>query len=194
MTSQVAVQTQVTQILHKMQQGHASAAEQLLPLVYDELRSLADSYFRQERRNHTLQPTALVHEAYVRLVNSSGIEWQGRAHFMAVAANAMRRILINHAEKRRAQKRGGDIQRITLSEADTPAPDAPDFGDVDVLALNEALTRLEALDDRQCRVVELRFFGGLTVEQTAAVLEVSERSVKLDWKMARAWLYTQLRE
>lgn len=183
---------EVTRILNEMQAGHPSAAEQLLPLVYEELRALADSYFRQERPNHTLQPTALVHEAYLRLIGSD-VHWQGRAHFVAVAANAMRRILINHAEKFRAIKRGGRAHTITLSE-NTPVPDAAEFGAVDLLALDEAMTQLEQLDERQCRVVELRFFGGLSVEHTAEILGVSERTVKLDWQMARAWLYNRLKK
>ncbi len=185
------VQTRVTQILQEVQQGDASAAEQLLPLVYDELRGLADSFFRHERPDHTLQPTALVHEAYFRLVKQTDMPWQGRAHFFAVAAQAMRRVLINHAEKHNAIKRGGVQQRVTLDE-NTPTPAATAIGPVDLLALNEALTRLEALDERQCRVIELRFFGGLSVEETAEVLGIAPRTVKLDWQMARAWLHTQL--
>jgi RNA polymerase sigma factor (TIGR02999 family) len=188
---QAALQSRVTQILHRLQLGHPSAAEELLPLVYEELRSLADNFFRSERRDHTLQPTALVHEAYLRLVNDSAIQWQGQAHFMAVAANAMRRVLINYAEHHRAAKRGGGMQHVTFQEDDAPGSSA--FDEVDLLALDEAMTRLEALDQRQCRVVELRFFGGLSVQQSAEVLGISERTVKLDWKMARAWLYTQLK-
>src|SRR5690349_21902357 len=167
MANQVLTQARVTQILHQLQDGHPSAAEQLLPLIYDELRALAGSYFQQERRDHTLQPTALVHEAYLRLVNQNDIEWQSRAHFFAVAAHAMRRVLINHAERHNTIKRGGGCHRITLCE-NTPSPDARAIGEVDLLALNEALSRLETLDDRQCRVIELRFFGGLSVEETAA--------------------------
>lgn len=191
MANQVLTQARVTQILHQLQDGHPSAAEQLLPLIYDELRSLAGSYFQQERRDHTLQPTALVHEAYLRLVNQNDVEWHSRAHFFAVAAHAMRRVLINHAERHNTIKRGGDRHRVTLCE-NTPSPDARAIGEVDLLALNEALSRLESMDERQCRVVELRFFGGLSVEETAAVLGVASRTVELDWRMARAWLYTQL--
>ena len=191
MTQKAATQGQVTKILHDVQAGHASAAERLLPLVYAELRALADQFFRHERPNHTLQPTALVHEAYVRLVNPSETEWTGRAHFFAAAANAMRRILINHAEARNAIKRGGNHHRITLSD-DTPAADG--LSDVDLLALNEALDDLEALDPRQCRIVELRFFSGLSVEQVARVLDVSTRLIEAEWHMARAWLYRRLKE
>ncbi len=186
-----ATPIRVTRILCDLQQGDHAAAEELLPLVYEELRSLAHGFFRRERSDHTLQPTALVHEVYLRLVNQKDVQWQGRQHFMAVAAMAMRRILINHAEKHRATKRGGDRHRITLSEA-TTASEGTTLAEVDLLALDEALSRLEAHDERQCRVVELRFFAGLSVKQAAQILGVSERLVKLDWMMARAWLYTQL--
>lgn len=180
----------ITQILADVQRGAPGAADRLLPMVYDELRSLADGMFRHERIDHTLQPTALVHEAYVRLVKQTRVEWQSRAHFLAIGAQAMRRILINHARDRQARKRGGTWRRITLSESDTPAP----VQDVDLIALNEALQMLECLDERQCRVVELRFFGGLTVDETAEVLGVSSRTVELDWRMAKAWLYKALAE
>jgi len=179
----------VTRLLGQIEDGYPSAAERLLPLVYEEMRSLADRFLRGERPGHTLQPTALVHEAYLRMVGQTRAEWKGRGHFYAVAARVMRRILINHAEAHRAVKRGGGCRRVTLSEAPTPVPDAPE---VDLLALDEALSRLEALDERQCRVVELRFFSGLSVQETAGVLGVSDRTVELDWKMARAWLMTQL--
>lgn len=189
-------QEQVTRILTEMQSGHRSAAEQLLPLVYDELRVLADQFLRRERRDHTLQPTALVHEAYMKLVRQDGMQWQGRAHFYAVAAQAMRRILINHARSHQAAKRGGGGERIRLCDRHVPDSGhdvANRFSSpVELLALNEALNRLEHLDERQCRVVELRFFGGLSVDETAEALGVSARLVKLDWKMARAWLHQQL--
>jgi len=180
----------VTQILADVERGERGAADELLPLVYEELHRLADGFFRRERKDHTLQPTALVHEAYVRLIKQTRVEWKGRAHFLAVAAQAMRRILIDHAQRRRAAKRGRAWHRVTLVEADTPAP-APE---VDLLALNEALEALEKLDPRQCRVVELRFFGGLSVKEVAEVLGVSDRTIELDWRMARSWLYTRLKE
>ena len=183
-------QDQVTQILKQLDCGHASAAERLLPLVYEEMRGLAESFFRLQPSDHTLQPTALVHEAYLRLVNQTQIQWTGRAHFYAVAARAMRQILINHAEKRRALKRGGEWRRITLDESSTSSGATA----VDLLALNEALEELERLDERQCRVIELRFFGGLSVDEAASVLGLSSRSVELDWQMARAWLYNQLKD
>ncbi len=182
-----------TSILHDLQAGDASAAERLLPLIYDEMHAMAASLFRQERRGHTLQTTALVHDAYLRLIDQREANWQGRSHFLAVAAQAMRRILAHHAEKHRAAKRGGTWHRISLGDCESEgANDNPRFGDVDLLALDEALARLEALDERQCRVVELRFFGGLSVDETAVALGISPRLVKLDWQMARAWLHVQL--
>ncbi len=185
----IAGRERATQLLADMRDGSPAASERLFPLVYDEMHALAEQVFRRERPGHTLQPTALVHEAYLRLVGHAGGEWKSRAHFYAVAARVMRRILINHAEAHRAAKRGGDRHRVTLAEDQTPAPEARD---VDLLALDEALAGLEALDERQCRVVELRFFAGLGVEETARVLGVSDRTVELDWKMARAWLFARL--
>ena len=190
--SHAAATEQVTQLLESIRQGHASAADRLLPLLYDELHRLAESFLRHERVNHTLQPTALVHEAYLKLVREDRTDWQNRAHFCAVAAQAMRRILLSHARDRAAAKRGGDAMRLTLSDSDVAA--MPGMSDVDLLALEDALERLTALDARQARVVELRFYGGLTIEQAAEVLGVSERTIKGDWRMARAWLYTQLKE
>ena len=181
---------ETTRILLELERGDRSAAARLLPLVYDQLRAVADSFFRRQPLNHTLQPTALVHEAYLRLVNQEDEKWKGRAHFFAVAAKAMRQILINHAERRGAAKRGGDRQRLTLNEELTPAPRR----EVDLLVLDEALTRLSALSERMGRVVELRFFGGLTVEEVAHVLDVSKRTVEGDWETARAWLSRELKE
>lgn len=178
-----------TLILQELAEGDSSAADRLLPLVYDELRALAGSYMKHERVNHTLQPTALVHEAYMRLVNEQQVDWNGKSHFCAIAARCIRQILINHAHAHRAVKRGSGAKRITLYEHDTPAPD--DTG-VDLLDLDELLTELSNLDERQSKVVELRFFGGLSVEQTATVLEVSPRTVESDWSFARAWLKTRL--
>ncbi len=179
-----------TRLLADLESGDGAAAAKLLPLVYDQLRVVADSLFRRQPADHTLQPTALVHEAYMRLVNQKDEKWSSRAHFFAVASKAMRQILINHAERRAAAKRGGDRQKLTLSEGLTPAPER----DVDVLMLDEALTRLSALSERMGRVVELRFFGGLTVEEVAHVLGVSKRTVEGDWEMARAWLARELSE
>jgi RNA polymerase sigma-70 factor, ECF subfamily len=173
-----------------------SAAEaesaRLMTLVYDELRALAASWFRQQPANHTLQPTALVHEAYVRLNQTPNTQWRDRTHFFAVAATAMRRILVDHARHRQTGKRGkGECTRITLDEAAWLAADHD--REVDILELDSALSRLEKLDQRQCRIVELRFLAGMSVEETAKALGVSARTVKLDWSMARAWLVEQLR-
>jgi RNA polymerase sigma factor (TIGR02999 family) len=160
----------------------------LLPVVYEELRRLAGAYLRRERPGQTLQPTALVHEAYLRLMKDRPDRWQNRAHFCAIAAHSMRQILIERARARGAQKRGGAQPRVTLDEG-LIAGESPS---VDLVALNEALERLEALDAEQARLVELRFFGGLTIEETAEVLNVSPITVKRDWTLARAWLYREL--
>jgi RNA polymerase sigma-70 factor (ECF subfamily) len=166
-------------------------AEELLPLVYDELRRLARGYMARERREHTLQPTALVHEAYLRLVDQSRVDWQGRTHFRAVGARMMRRILIDHARRHGGLKRGGERQRVTLGEALLRPPD-PDVGLPELVAVDEALERLARLDERQARVVELRFFGGLTTAEIAEALGVSERTVQGDWAHGRAWLRREL--
>lgn len=166
----------------------ADVAKKLLPLVYDELRALAERYLHSERRGHTLQPTALVHEAFMRLVDESRVDWKGRTHFYAVGAEAMRRILIDHARARGRGKRGGGWQRVLLEEADAPQ----NLHDVDVVALHDVLETLTALDQQQARIVELRFFGGLTVEEVAHVLGVSKRKVEGDWTHAKAWLRTAL--
>lgn len=181
---------ETTRLLADLERGDVTAAEKLLPLVYDELRAVADRFFRRQPADHTLQPTALVHEAYIRLIQRKDENWSGRAHFFAVACRAMRQILINHAERRAAAKRGGDRRKLTLSEGLTPTPQC----DVDLLALDEALTRLFALSERAGKVVELRFFGGLAVEEVAHVLNVSKRTVEGDWQMARAWLSRELSE
>ena len=181
----------VTQILSAIEQGDPSAAEQLLPLIYDELRKLARWYLSQERPGHTLQPTALVNEAYIKLVDQSRVDWQGRTHFFAVGARVMRNLLIDHARARGRAKRGGDWHKVTLAEGVAPF-DARDLAPERLLAINEALERLAELDERQARVVELRFFGGLTVPEVAQVLDVSPRTVEGDWTHARAWLKREL--
>ena len=163
-------------------------AKKLMPLVYDELRELAARYLRAERRGHTLQPTALVHEAFMRLIDQDRVDWKGRTHFFAVGAQAMHRILIDHARARGRGKRGGDWQRVVLDEAQTPE----DLRNIDLVALKDALETLAALDPQQARIVELRFFGGLTVEEVAHVLEVSKRTVEGDWTHAKAWLRNAL--
>lgn len=163
-------------------------AEQLMPLVYDELRSLADRYLQAERKGHTLQPTALVHEAFLRLVDQSRVNWQGRTHFLAVGASMMRRVLIDHARSRGRAKRGRDWQRFPLHD-DVLGEEA---GEVDLLDINEALDELAGLDPEQACIVELRFFGGLSVEEVAHTLGVSKRKVEGDWTHAKAWLRQRL--
>jgi len=159
-----------------------------MPLVYNELRRLADHYLRQERQDHTLQPTALVHEAYLKLIDQTRVDWQNRAHFFGVAAQVMRRILVDHARRHRASKRGGFQQKLTLDEA----IDYSQSRDVDLVALDDALNALARLDARQSRIVELRFFGGLTIEETAEALDIAPATVKVDWSMAKAWLRREI--
>lgn len=189
--------SQVTQTFLRWRQGDTSALHALLPLVYDEMRRLAGAYLREEGTDHTLQPTALAHEAYLRLLDQRQVSWQNRAHFMGLAAQAMRRILIDHARRRRAQKRGGDAVHVELDgdlmmEAGAARSTIGGLG-VDVEELSDALDRLAELDSRQARVVELRFFTGLSIEETAEVLEVSPATVKRDWTLARAWLHRELK-
>ena len=174
----------------RLERGDRSALDRLTPLVYDDLRRIAGRHMVGERRRLTLQPTALVHEAYLRLSRQDRAEWQGRAHFLGVAAMIMRRLLVERARRRAALKRGGTAVAVTWSEAESPTPGP----DVDLIALDEALRRLTELSPRQGRVVELRFFGGATVAETAEILGVSPATVKLDWKMARAWLFAALDE
>lgn len=180
----------VTRLLIELQGGRTGASEQLIPLVYAELHDLAVSYLRRERSDHTLQPTALVHEAYLRLVDQRSTTWQNRAHFFGIAAQAMRRILLDHARRKRAGKREGAAQRVTLDEGVAETPQRS----IDLIALDVALERLKAMDERQYKVVELRFFGGLDVEQTAEVLGISPATVKRDWTFAKAWLQRELSE
>jgi RNA polymerase sigma-70 factor, ECF subfamily len=175
----------VTQLLIQWGRGDKAAHEQLLPLVYDELRRLAGGYMRRERPGHTLQPTALVHEAYLRLIDQERVDWRNRAQFVGVAAMMMRRILVNHARDRAAAKRGGDAERVPL----TLAGEVLRRAEVDALALHEALDRLAALDPRKSQVVELKFFGGLTTDEIAEALQLSAATVEREWSFARAWLY-----
>lgn len=176
----------VTRILHEWSAGDASAPDRLLPVVYDELHRLAAGYLRRERTGHTLQSTALVNEAWLKLAGQSA-PWQNRAHFLGVAAQAMRRILVDHARRRAAAKRGGHEPRVTLADVA-----APDGREVDLVLLDEALERLAALDERQAKMVTMRFFAGLSVEETAEALGVSEKTVKRDWAAAKAWLHREL--
>ena len=190
------LKNEVTRLLHEHASrgdadGESPRPAEILPLVYGELRRLANHYLQAERAGHTLQATALVHEAYMRLVDQTRVEWQGRTHFFAVAAKAMRRILVDHARSRLREKRGGDMQRVTLGE-DVP-PRADGFLDVeDVIALDEALTRLAELDPRQAAIVEQRVFAGSTVKEAAANLGVSLRTAEADWAHAKAWLAREL--
>ncbi len=182
----------VSQILQQIENGDAQASEQLLPLVYQELRRLASQKMGQEKASHTLQPTALVHEAFLRLVGGdSSPTWDGRGHFFAAAAEAMRRILIDSARRRNAEKRGGDRKRSELTDevAEIDAEDSETL-----LALNEALTKLESVDAGLAKLVELRYFAGLTIDQTAEMLDTSPRTVKRNWAYARAWLRRQMEE
>jgi RNA polymerase sigma factor (TIGR02999 family) len=178
----------ITSLLAQLGQGDRQAEAQLVPRVYDELRRVARRYMRLERANHTLQPTALVNEAYLRMVEEPHLHWKDRVHFFATAAQLMRHILVDHARARHAGKRGGVQSQITLDENLVPAPSPP----VDILSLHEALERLSKLDARQGRIVELHFFGGLSFEEIASVLQVSERTVKRDWAMARIWLFKEI--
>jgi RNA polymerase sigma factor (TIGR02999 family) len=179
---------EVSRLLAEHRRGDRAALDRLLPLVYDELRRLAASYLRRERGNHTLQPTALVHEAYLRLADQRDVEWQNRSHFFGVAAHLMRLILVDHARARSADKRGGDAVRIPLDDV----VQAAEEHDTDILALDEALSTLALRDAQQVRVVELRYFGGLNVEETAEILGVSSATVKRDWAVARMWLRREL--
>jgi RNA polymerase sigma factor (TIGR02999 family) len=179
---------EVTQLLLECRNGNRNALERLVPLVYDELRQLAASYLRRERPEHTLQPTALVHEAYVRLVGQRNINWQHRSHFFGVAAHLMRLILVDHARARRSGKRGGGLLAV-------PADDVLDLAehrDLDVIALDDALSALARLDEQQSRIVELRYFGGLSVEETAEALGVSTPTVKRDWAVAKLWMRREI--
>ena len=180
---------QITLLLKELSSGRKDAGDRLIPLIYVELRKMAARYMSGERPGHTLQPTALVHEAYLKLVNQASADWKNRAHFFAVAAQVMRHILVDHARELRALKRGGaDNRPVTLDEglAYIDEESAP------LLALDEALDRLAALDPRQSRIVELRYFVGLSVEETAEVVQLSPRSVKREWRLAKAWLYAEL--
>lgn len=175
----------VTDLLARWSGGDAAARDTLVPLVYDELRRIARKCLAGQRNNHTLQPTALVHEAYMRLVKREGAEWQNRVHFFAVAAQMMRQILVDHARMHAAAKRGGNAITVVLNEA----LDLPQKTSVDLIVLDDAMKRLAALDARQCRVVELRFFGGLSIEETAQMVDISPATTKREWATARLWLH-----
>lgn len=178
-------QENITKLLIDWGKGDRAALDEMLPLVYGELKRLASYYLSQERAGHTLQTTALVHEAYMRLVNQEHVNWKNRAHFLGVAAEMMRRILVNHARDRVAAKRGGGAKRVSLSMVGKSG-EPPD---IDVIALDQALTELASFDSRKSRIVELKFFGGLTTEEIVEVMNISHGTVEHEWKMARAWLY-----
>ena len=178
----------VTRLLMNWNHGDRSALEELMPLVYGELRRLASAYLRRERPGHTLQSTALVHEAFIRLVGQRDVEWRNRAHFFGIAAQMIRRILVDYARSQHAGKRGSGAVKLSLDEALA----VPMATGVDLLGLDEALDRLAALDSRQARVVELRFFAGLSIEETAEVMGISPASVKREWSTARLWLFREM--
>ena len=179
----------ITQLLVDWSKGERKALDKLMPLVYSELRRLAGNYLRRERQGHTLQPTALVNEAYLKLIDQKNAKWQNRAQFYGVAAQLMRRILVDHARAHQADKRGGsEQQRLSITSAERIVQQP----EVDLLALHEALEELATLDPQQERIVELRFFGGLSIEETAEVLHIGHATVERDWKMARAWLRRKL--
>lgn len=181
-------QEEVTQLLNQWSEGDQAALDRLFPFVYDELRRLANAYLRRERPGHTLQSTALVHEAYLRLVGQREIRWQNRAHFFGIAAQVIRHILVDHARGRISAKRGGGAVNLSLDEGLA----VPNKQDLDVVALDDALQGLAKIDPQQSRIVELRFFGGLSIEETAEVVGVSTATVKRDWSVAKAWLYREV--
>jgi RNA polymerase sigma factor (TIGR02999 family) len=178
----------VTRLLISWSDGDNNALEQLMPLIYRSLKKIAHHHLNRERGPHTLQTTALVHEAYLKLVDQNSVHWKNRSHFFAISSQAMRRILIDHARKQIAEKRGGKGEKISLEEIDVASIDP----DQNLLDLDEALNELEKIDSQQSRIVELRYFGGLTVEEAAEVLQISPRTVAREWAMARAWLYRNL--
>ncbi|MGQ0814153.1 MAG: sigma-70 family RNA polymerase sigma factor [Gemmatimonadota bacterium] len=181
---------EITRLLSRWSQGDETALEQLVPLVYEQCRAIAARQLRQERAEHTLQPTALVHELYLRLVDQKHASWQNRAQFFAVAAQLMRRILVDYARARRTAKRGGSAVFISLSGAADSAEEEQHVADV--LAIDEVLSRLSRIDPEQVRIVELRYFAGLTVEETALIVQRSPRTVKREWRLAKAWLHREL--
>lgn len=179
----------ISRLLRKWSDGDRAALEELLPLVYDELHQQAERYLRRERVGHTLQTTALIHEAYLRLIDQRDVRWQSRTHFFAIAAQMMRRVLIDYARAKHREKRGGDDVRLSLDKAYLVAANEDS---VDLIALDQALRRLAELDEQQARVVELRYFGGLSLEETAEVLHISRATTARDWEVAKAWLRREL--
>jgi len=188
-TQPPAPQPEITQLLMAWSDGDATAFERLMPIVYQELRQIAGHFMRRQRPGHTLQTTALVNEAYLKLIDSSRVNWQSRTHFYAISAQLMRRILVDAARRKNSQKRGGEQLRVTLDDH----VEIPVESHSELVALDEALTRLAELNPRHSRIVELRYFGGLTEEQIAETLKISARTVRRDWQLARAWLFRELR-
>ena len=182
------VSENITQLLIDLSNGDRDAVDILLPVIYDELRKLASSYLRRERPDHTLQPTALVHEAYLRLVDQTRVNWQNRAHFLGVAAQIMRRLLVDHARRHNAEKRGQDYQKISLDENIDRAVERSSR----LIALDDALKALAEFDEQKARVVELRYFGGLSIEETADVMGVTPTTIKRHWRFAKAWLHGEM--
>jgi len=180
---------EITQMLIELTDGNQEIVNQILPHIYDELKRLASSYLRKERVNHTLQPTALVHEAYMKLIDQKRVQWQNRAHFFGIAAQVMRRILLDHARKHQADKRGGEFEKLPLEEEILIV--SHDKSN-ELIALDDALESLAAIDEQKAKIVELRYFGGLSIEETAEVMGVSVPTINRQWRMAKAWLYSQI--
>lgn len=186
--SDMAYQPEVTELLLAFSDGERDAMDDLMPIVYSQMRQMAHNQLRRERRDHTLNTTALVHEAFLKLVDQNRVQWQNRNHFFAIAAQAMRRILVNYAKMRQRKKRGGDAAKVSFDEQQVLPQARPE----ELIALDEALTRLEAVDERRARIVECRYFAGFSIDETAEILGVSARTVKRDWTLARAWLYREI--
>jgi RNA polymerase sigma factor (TIGR02999 family) len=180
---------EITLLLREWSEGKAEALDELLPFVYNELHKQASRYLRNERQGHTLQTTALIHEAYLKLINVRSVDWQGRTHFFAIASQVMRRVLVDYAKSKHRVKRGGNNIRLSLSEAVLVAQDEKG---VDLMALDEALDRLACRDEQQAKIVELKYFGGLSLDETAEMLKISRTTVARDWEAARAWLFREL--
>lgn len=189
MSEKGVVQPNITEMLHQWSSGKADVMNELLPLIYDELHKRAAAYLRRERPNHTLQPTALVHEAYLKLIDQRKDNWESRSHFFAIAAQAMRRILVDHAKNRHRQKRGGSVEDLPLEDALLAAAEE---SNVDVIALNDAMAKLAKIDPQQERIVELRYFGGLSLDEAAHVLGISRATAARDWQVAKAWLHREI--
>ena len=180
---------EITRMLIELTDGNQEVVNQILPHIYDELKRLASSYLRRERVNHTLQPTALVHEAYMKLIDQKRVQWQNRAHFFGIAAQVMRRILMDHARKHQADKRGGEAEKLPIEEEILVVSHEKS---AELIALDDALQTLAGIDEQKAKIVELRYFGGLSIEETAEVMGVSVPTINRQWRMAKAWLYSQI--